>query len=98
MRNPTKITAKPNDEIQPDEWPGYARLIEADDFDKQYFGADVLRVETNTTLIPTLAVKIEITGRHVSADYWRNPKIRCRIEFPQDDGTSVVTHGWLIVH
>ena len=81
--------------VQPDEWQaGGWKIREADSFDSQYFGFGTLRIDTGHETIPTLPIKIYVTGRTVQ--YTRqNPRIRIEVEFLRDGESSVWSGGWL---
>ena len=64
--------------LQPDEWPvGGHHIIPGDAFDVFYFGEGTLRIATGHESIPTLAIKIHVTGREVnfSQAVFHSPRI-----------------------
>lgn len=81
--------------IQPDSWgPGGWSLFEGDAFDKEYFGPDTLRIETGQVIIPSLAVRVTVTGRKVTRyDSKGKAGYRCKIEFIGDGEPSTYTGG-----
>ena len=85
--------------IQPDLWPSGGWMIKpSDDFDKKYFGGDVLRVDCgHGDMYPNgLAIKIKITGRTWQREYrGANYRIRIEIEFLGDGEPSDFSGGWL---
>lgn len=81
--------------IQPDSWgPGGWSLFDGDAFDKSYFGPDTLRIETGQEIIPSLAVRVTVTG-HKVIRYDNNGRAgyRCKIEFIGDGDPSTYTGG-----
>jgi hypothetical protein len=88
-------TPKPGMIVQPDLWPsGGWRLLPGDKFDLEYFGTD-LRIETGKDLIPSLPVKIIITGRKAHWEYNVGYRVRIKIEFCRDSEPSQFSGGWL---
>lgn len=92
----SRYTPEAGDTVYPDEWPsGGGKLVYADAFDQEYFGKDgqnVFRIKTYQKLIPTLPVKIEITGRTAQRK-WGGYYIRCKITFCMDGEPDVITGG-----
>jgi len=82
--------------LSPDLWPvGGHELITPSDFDVEYFGRGTVRIKTGQSIIPTLAIKIWITGRR---SHWTSGpcrKIRVKVEFLKDGEPSDFTGGWL---
>lgn len=85
--------------IQPDHWQvGGAALFEADEYDKKFFGEDVIRIDTAHTHIASLPVKIKITGKKVVRyDHAGNAGLRCRIEFCKDGEPSEYSGGVVFI-
>jgi len=96
-KTPTTDDYKPSEKfawIQPNEWTmGGWSIFEGDSFDKQYFGNDTLRIETGKDLIPTLAIKVKITGKKAKFDHKGRFGYTCKIEFLNDGEDSTFTNG-----
>lgn len=95
-----KTSAQVGDQLYPDQWPSPGNLIAPDSFDLQYFGGDILRVNTNQPVIPTLPVKVKITGRKAVYCWSFTPgkttyKVRVKVEFVKDGEPSTFSGGWL---
>ncbi len=81
--------------IQPDLWNSSSAVFEGDSVDLEYFGQDCLRLETGNDIIPTLPVRITITGRKSCKydSYNRISGYRCKIEFLNDGEESTFSGG-----
>ena len=97
MTTNTEFKAKPGMTIYPDLWPpSGTEIIDSDEYEKWYFGYEMLRLKTYQEFIPSVAVKITITGRvikYTSCD----KRLRCRIEFLKDGEPSDFTGGWIVI-
>ena len=81
--------------IEGDEWLyGAHAIIEGDEVDKEYFDTN-LRYDRCEKFIPSLAVKVEITGRKLHSCGFSQYKIRCMITTWDDDEKPVSFRGWL---
>jgi hypothetical protein len=81
--------------VEGDDWNHTNPLIEGDDLDEQYFNTR-LRYDRPDNLIPSLPVKIEITGRvvHVTPTFGSR-KVRARITTWDSNEEPVSFGGWL---
>ena len=79
--------------IQGDEWDSASPIIAGDEWDKANFGTD-LRYERYDDVIPSLPVKVEITGRKVHVDSMTR-KIRIKITTWDMAELPVSFPGWL---
>lgn len=81
--------------IQGDEWPHANPIIEGDDLDMQYFRTHI-RYERYDDIIPSLPVRVELTGRKVYTGYgFDQSKMRCRITTWDNNEDPVSFGGWL---
>ena len=80
--------------IQGDFWNTFYPLVESSDFDKSYFGADVLRYKLDDGIYESIACKIEYTGRVI---YCENDtqKIRIKITVCGDGYPDENFNGWM---
>ena len=84
------------DGLQGDEWPHALSIIEGDEWDLKYFGTN-LRYSRNDNIIPSLPVRVEITGAkvHINNYYTR---MRCLITTWNHDEQPVSFRGWLYLN
>ena len=82
--------------IKGDEWPSHDinPIIEGDNFDNKYFGT-MLRYERYDDIIPSLPVKIKLTGVKVYFDGSYTRKMRCKITTWDNNEEPVSFLGWL---
>lgn len=83
--------------IQGDEWDSANPLIEGDELDKEYFDAD-LRYARMDDIIPSLPVKLKITGRVVYVSpLYSSRKVRVLITTWDSNEEPVSFRGWLFL-
>ena len=88
--------ALPGMYIQLDSWNIPHKLVPAGDFDTKFFGTP-LRYKTELPIIPTLPVKVEITGRVVHTLDYGGMKMRAKISiWNEDENNPNEYRGWLI--
>ena len=89
-------TPRPGMCIQPDLWPYPTTLIAADDFDRSYFGSDTIRILTGQDIIPSLDIKVTVTGKTLfKCSCCNQYKARVSVEFLKDGEPSDFTGGWI---
>ena len=80
----------------PDGWPvGGHRLEVAESWEESYFGAGVIRFQTGIPVIPTLPIRIRVTGRKLHETGSGNYRIRVQFEHIKDGEPSEYQGGWL---
>jgi len=89
-------TAKPGmTAIEGDEWAyGAHAIIDGDEIDEKFFGTN-LRYDRCEEFIPTLPVKVEVTGRKLRSCSFSNGKMRCVITTWDCNEEPVSFRGWL---
>lgn len=81
------VTLRAGMSIYPDSWDGmFSNLIDADDFDKSYFGDRInYRLPSPNFMDIESAVKIEVTGRTIQRHFYQDC-IRGKVTWLTDDG------------
>ena len=79
--------------IQGDEWHFAQPIVKGNECDVLYFGTDI-RYSRDDDVIPSLPVKVEITGRKVYVDSMTR-KIRIKITTWDAHELPVSFPGWL---
>ena len=84
--------------IQGDEWPSASAIIPGDSFDQKLFDTDLRYDRSYCTVIPSLPVKIQVTGRVLhSVGFGGHYKIRCLINTWDSNEERVTFRGWLFL-
>ena len=92
-----KIDSERHYPASPEFWQGGGhRLVTASDYDIEYFGRGTIRILTSQTVIPTLAIKIHVTGRkELLIRVYGTTKIKVKFEFLRDGESSEFSKGFV---
>lgn len=82
-------TVRPGIWVKPDWWPTDGRLFPLDVYEEDYFPG-AMRISTGLSLIPSLPVRVTITGRTAIFN-GTTYKVRAKIEFLLDGEPSETT-------
>jgi len=81
----------------PDGWRGQgSKIVDSSEYDKTYFGFDVLRLPSGHYENVSSAVRVRVTSRLVTVVDGFS-KVRCEIEWLKDGEDSEFSHGWLFI-
>jgi len=95
-----ETTPKAGNYVMGDEWDGWHRIDDSNDFDKGYFGQDVFRVKMGGGLY-NMAMKFKVTGRTTHMTRFEKPngysyrKVRVMITVPGDCEPDKSFRGWM---